>query len=119
METKEDDRKANENEDLLARLRGGSSKWIPSIGGGVVSAAATFLIVILPIVNTWLANAKEVSLAQLQVAREQLDYKDQRKNDAEKERDLYKSEMLKSQQTEREMESQLYTCLRQLREFKK
>ena len=115
----QNDRKTVKEEDVLARLRDSGSKWVPSVSGGVVSAAATFLIVILPLVNTWLANAKEVSLAQLQVAQEQMDYKDARKLDAEKERDLYKSEMLIAQKQNREIEAELYTCQRQLREFKK
>lgn len=89
----QNDRKTDKAEDVLARLRDSSPKWVPSVSGGVVSAAATFLIVILPLVNTWLANAKEVSLAQLQVAKEQMDYKDQRRLDSEKERDLYREQM--------------------------
>jgi hypothetical protein len=115
----QDDRKRIKDEDVLVRLRNSGSKWIPSVSGGVASAAATFLIVILPIVNTWLANAKEVSLAQLEVAKEQMDYKDARKLDAEKERDLYKSEMLIAQKAVRELESYLYTCQKKLREFEK
>jgi len=118
MEEK-DDRKRIKDEDVLARLRNSSPKWVPSVGGGVASAAATFLIVILPIVNTWLANAKEVSLAQLEVAKEQMDYKDARKLDAEKERDLYKTEMLEAQKELRELEAYLYSCQKKLREFEK
>lgn len=108
-----------ENIDLLARLPSGSSKWVSSVGGGVASAIATFLLVILPVVNTWLANAKEVSLAQLKVAQEQLDYREQRRSDAEKERDLYRSEMLSAQKQARETEGLLYSCQRELREYKK
>ena len=115
----QNDNNSDETKNILARFPSGGSKWISSVGGGVASAIATFLIIILPIVNTWLANAKEVSLAQLRVAQEQLDYKDARKLDAEKERDLYKSEMLAAQKDEREREGQLFSCLRELREFKK
>lgn len=113
----EDDKDTKEN--ILARFPTSVPKWLPSVGGGVASAAATFLIVILPVVNTWLANAKEISLAQLKVAQEQLDYKDARKLDAEKERDLYKGEMLKAQKNERETDALLFTCQRELREFRK
>lgn len=113
------DKNTIEEESILARLPSSSSKWISSIGGGVASAVATFLIIILPIVNTWLANAKEISLAQLKVAQDQLDYKDARKADAEKERDLYKAEMLKAQKDERDIEALLFTCQRELREYKK
>lgn len=77
----------NEEKTLLAGLRDSRAKWLSSVSGGVASAVATFLIVILPVVNTWLANAKEVALAQLKVTQEQLDYKESRKLDAEKERD--------------------------------
>lgn len=120
---KEDDKTSADAKDskeaILAQFRGGSVKWLPSVSGGVASALATFLIVIVPVVNTWLANAREVALAQLKVAQEQLDYKDQRKSDAEKERDLYKIEMLEAQKGEREREAQLFSCQRELREYKK
>lgn len=115
----QNDKKTIKDEDILARFRDRGLKWVPSVGGGVASAIATFLIVILPVVNTWLSNAKEVSLAQLEVAKEQMDYKDARKLDAEKERDLYKSEMLITQKALRELESYLYTCQKKLREFEK
>lgn len=115
----QNDKNTDEEKNLLARLPGSSSKWVSSVGGGVASAIATFLIVIIPIVNTWLANTKEISLAQLKLAQEQLDYKDARKLDAEKERDLYKAEMLEAQKVERDREAQLFSCLRELREYKK
>jgi hypothetical protein len=115
----QNDSEGIQKNDVLAELRNSGSKWIPSVSGGVASAVATFLLVILPVVNTWLANAKEISLAQLKVAQDQLDYKDSRKLDAEKERDLYKKEMLEAHQAEREAEAKFFSCQRELREFKK
>ena len=92
--------KLSRNRDIgLSRITGGLS--------GI-------LALLIPVMYFWLSNSKEVSLAQIknnaeQIAyitrtcTEQMDYKDARKLDAEKERDLYKTEMLACQQELRKL----------------
>lgn len=74
------------------------------MGGAVI----TFTVLVLPSLNTYLANAKDISLAGIKdnadkIAiltkehAERMEYITQRMKDADKERDLYKSEMLSCQ----------------------
>jgi hypothetical protein len=100
----QDDRKRIKDEDVLVRLRNSSSKWVPSISGGLVGSICTVLFIIIPVVNTWLANAKEISLAQIRNNAEQIAYITKRMEDSDKERDLYRQEMT--------------TCQKELRELK-
>lgn len=78
-------------------------KWISSVSGGLVSAIATILFIVIPVVNTWLANTKEISLAQIKNTAEQIEYITKRMQDSDKERDLYKSEMISCQQELRQL----------------
>jgi hypothetical protein len=96
------DSNTDETKNLLAQLPSGAAKWVPSISGGLAGAIATVLFIVIPTVNTWLANTKEVSLAQIKNTAEQIAYITQRMQDSDKERDLYKAEMLKAQQELRE-----------------
>lgn len=85
-----------------------SGKWVTRIGGGLAGGVITFVILVLPTVNTLIANARDISMAQIKenanniaVVREQTDrqiaYITKRMEDSDKERDLYKAEMLACQ----------------------
>lgn len=89
----------------LYSLRDRTPKWVSGVSGGLAGAVATILFIVIPVINTWLANTKEVSLAQIKNTAEQIEYITKRMEDSDKERDLYKSEML--------------LCQRELRELKK
>lgn len=95
---KEYDTPTNEKKTILAQLSGRNAKWVPSVSGGLAGAIVTILFIVIPSVNTWLANTKEISLAQIKNTAEQIAYITKRMEDSDKERDLYKSEMLKAQQ---------------------
>lgn len=104
-EDKVNDNTTDEKNNLLAQLPSGPAKWVPSISGGLAGAIATILFIVIPTVNTWLANTKEVNLAQIKNTAEQIAYITKRMEDSDRERDLYKQEML--------------TCQKQLRELKR
>ena len=78
-------------------------EWIPNISGGLVGSICTVLFIVIPVVNTWLANAREVSLAQIKNNADQIAYITKRMDDSDKERDLYKSEMIQCQKELREL----------------
>jgi len=100
----EDDNKADEKNNLLAQLPSGAAKWVPSISGGLAGAVVTILFIVIPSVNTWLANTKEVNLAQIKNTAEQIAYITKRMEDSDRERDLYKQEMLSCQKQLRELQ---------------
>lgn len=87
----------------LARLRGRHARWMSGGTGGLVGALCTLLFIVIPVINTWLANTKEVQVLQIKNTAEQIDYITKRMNDSDKERDLYKSEMLSCQKELREL----------------
>ncbi len=87
----------------VATLSHRSGKWVSSGIGGLVGAIGTILVIVIPVVNTWLANTKEISLAQIQNSADQIKYAVERMKDSDKERDLYKSEMLACQKELREL----------------
>lgn len=87
----------------LGALHHRSGKWVSGLGGGVAGAVATILFVVIPVINTWLANTKEISLAQIKNTAEQIEYISKRMNDSDKERDLYRHEMLVCQKELREL----------------
>lgn len=99
----EDDDQADEKSNLLAQFPSGAAKWVPSISGGLAGAVVTILFIVIPSVNTWLANTKEVNLAQIKNTAEQMAYITKRMEDSDKERDLYKAEMLSCQKELREL----------------
>lgn len=84
-------------------LRDRTPKWVSGGVGGVAGALGTFLLLVIPVVNTWLANAREVSLAQIKNSADQIAYVKKRMEDSDKERDIYKSEMLSCQKELREL----------------
>lgn len=81
-----------------------TTKWVSSVSGGVAGALLTALFIIIPVINTWLENSKEISMAQIKNSAEQLDYITRRMSDSDKERDLYKKEMLETQAQLRELQ---------------
>lgn len=97
----------------------GNGRWVSRISGGMGGAIVTILFIVIPVVNTWLANAKEVSLAQIKNTADQIAYITQRMADSDKERDLYKQEMIAAQKKLREYEDKLSICMIELRESKK
>lgn len=86
------------NRRFITTLRDRTPKWVSGVGGGFLGGLTTILFLIIPVVNTWIANAKEISLAQVRNSAEQIEYITRRMQDSDKERDLYKSEMLQCQQ---------------------
>jgi hypothetical protein len=99
---KENDDITIEKKKILAGLSTGAARWIPGVSGGLAGAIVTILFIVIPVVNTWLANTKEISLAQIKNTAEQIEYVTSRMRDSDKERDLYKAEMLRAQQELRE-----------------
>ena len=95
----------SQSTNINAALSDRAVKWVSGLGGGVVSAVVTILFIVTPVVNTWLANTKEVSLAQIKVSTEQIQYVTQRMADSDKERDLYKQEMLRAQKELRDLQN--------------
>lgn len=81
-----------------------ATKWVSGVSGGVAGALLTALFIIIPVINTWLENSKEISMAQIKNSAEQISYISQRMSDSDKERDLYKSELMKVQQELRELQ---------------
>lgn len=81
----------------LTLLRDGSARWISGVSGGLAGALLTALLLVIPVVNTWLANTKEIQLQQIKNSADQIEYVTKRMQDSDKERDLYKSEMLACQ----------------------
>lgn len=96
--------------DRVGVFQNRNGKWVSGLGGGVAGAIATILFIVIPVINTWLANAKEVSLAQIKNTAEQVEYITKRMADSDKERDLYKSEMIVYQRKARELEDKLHSC---------
>lgn len=88
---------------ILARIPTGVKERLPGISGGVAGGLLTALFIVIPVIQTWLANTKEVSLAQIKASAEQIAYITQRMADSDKERDLYKNEMLSCQKELREL----------------
>ena len=101
------DKKRDFEEELNSSLRDSSSKWISGISGGVVSAIITVLFLVIPVVNTWLTNTKEVQILQIKNTSEQVAYITKRMEDSDKERDLYKKEMLECQQELRALQKKI------------
>lgn len=98
----------DENNDTANRpvaLPSRSERWLSSGAGGLVGAIGTILVIVIPVVNTWLENTKQIQLEQMKNSAEQIKYAVQRMQDSDKERDLYKAEMLE--------------CQKQLRDTKK
>ena len=93
-------------------------KWVSGGIGGLVGAVGTVLVIVIPVINTWLANTKEISLAQIKTTQEQIDFTIRRMQDSEKERDLYRQEMTVAQTKGRELDDKLATCQRELREIR-
>ncbi len=81
-----------------------ATKWVSGVSGGVAGALLTALFIIIPVINTWLENSKEISMAQIRNSSEQIAYITKRMEDSDKERDLYKKEMLETQAQLREMQ---------------
>lgn len=88
----------------------GFSRWVAGGTGGFLGGLLAILYVVNPTINTWLQNAKEfqqsqkeVQLAQVKTNQEQINYITKRMEDSDKERDLYKSEMLSCQKEIREL----------------
>ena len=90
-------------------------KWGPGVGGGFASALGTFLFLIIPVINTWLANAKEISLAQVKNSAEQIQYISKRMEDSDKERDLYRTAMNSLNAKVIELQDKLFNCESDLR----
>lgn len=97
-----------EKKDVILPLPDRSAKWISSSAGGLVGAIGTVLFIVIPVIQTWLANTKEIQISQIknnadQIAyitrttAEQIQYITKRMEDSDKERDLYKKEMLECQ----------------------
>lgn len=81
-----------------------AAKWVSGVSGGVAGALLTALFIIIPVINTWLENSKEISMAQIRNSAEQIEYITKRMADSDKERDLYKKEMLETQSQLRELQ---------------
>lgn len=79
-----------------------NAKWVSGVTGGVASAFVTILFLVIPVVNTWLENTKQVQVLQIKNTAEQVEYITKRMQDSDKERDLYKSEMIEAQKELRE-----------------
>jgi hypothetical protein len=109
------DDKEDTEDNILARIRDSRGKWVPGISGGLAGGVATLLFIVIPVINTWLANAKEISLAQIKNSADQIAYISKRMEDSDKERDLYKSELLKAQLAARDLEAKLFSCENQNR----
>lgn len=92
---------------LFTTLRNRTPEWVSGVGGGLAGGVATILFLILPSINTWIANVKEISLAQVKTNQEQIDYVVRRMEDSDKERDLYKQEMLTAQKELRACQTEL------------
>lgn len=114
MENQNDTLSKAANEGLSLSFSNRPGKWVSSGLGGLVGAFGTLLVIVIPVVNTWLANAKEISLAQIKNNADQIailtqensdrvKYITQRMSDSDKERDLYKSEMMSCQKELREI----------------
>lgn len=84
-----------------------AQKWLSSGAGGLVGAVGTLLVIVIPVVNTWLSNTKEIQLQQLKNSGEQIQYAVQRMHDTEKERDLYREEMTVAQRDLRTCQNEL------------
>lgn len=74
-----------------------TNKWLPGVTGGVASAIITAILLVIPVINTWLENTKQIQLQQIKNTAEQVEYITKRMVDSDKERDLYKKEMLDCQ----------------------
>jgi hypothetical protein len=83
-----------------------AEKQLSSGIGAVVGVFGTLLVIVIPVVQTWLNNAKEISLAQIQYSKEQVEIFKSRMQDSDKERDLYKSEMLVCQKDLRQCKAE-------------
>lgn len=103
-----------EKQSSVLPLSDRSAKWISSGTGGLVGAVCTVLFIVIPVIQTWLANTKEIQISQIknnadQIAyitkttAEQIAYITKRMEDSDKERDLYKKEMLECQKEMRSL----------------
>ena len=76
--------------------------WVSRISGSMGGVVLTSIAILIPLINTWLANTREVQLLQIKNTAEQVAYITKRMEDSDKERDLYKAEMLACQKELRE-----------------
>lgn len=77
-------------------------RWLSRFSGTVGGMVLVSFSILIPVVNTWLENTKEVQILQIKNTAEQVAYITKRMEDADRERDLYKKEMLLCQQELRE-----------------
>ncbi len=87
-----------------------AEKRISSSLGGMAGAVGTLLVIVIPVVNTWLSNAKEISLAQIKNSAEQIAYIERRCAETDKERDLYRNELTSVRMKANELEDKLHSC---------
>lgn len=87
----------NAYSDVNGTLSERANKWVSGSAGGLVGGILAVLFVVVPVINTWLSNTKEVSLAQIKNSADQIEYITKRMIDSDKERDLYKQEMIQCQ----------------------
>jgi hypothetical protein len=102
----EKNEKSSKNDEDILRLGDVPKKsdlWVSRLSGTVGGVVLVSFSLFIPVVNTWLANSREIQILQIKNTAEQVAYITKRMEDADKERDLYKKEMLECQQELREL----------------
>jgi hypothetical protein len=79
--------------------------WVSSVSGGLGGVVLGSMAFLIPVVNTWLSNSREIQILQIKNTSEQIAYITKRMEDSDKERDLYKREMLECQQQLRDVKN--------------